>query len=78
MWLTSSFLASVIQAGDEQAQRGFGECPHVLDAIVATGLQRDRAFERTADGDATVAGGVAVWIAGGPGRAGLGDAPVRR
>src|SRR3546814_2529719 len=65
-----------VHAFRQQFQHRLGERPHVPLAVVVTGLQRDHMFDRSADRDAGVAGGVAVAVACRPRRAGFADAPV--
>ena len=52
-----------------------GEGAHVGLTVGAAGAQHQRALHRAGDGDAGVAGGIAVAVAAGAGRARLGDAP---
>ena len=59
----------------EQFEGGAREGPHVGFAIGTPGLDGERTLDRTDDGDAGMARGVAVAIAGGTGCAGLGEAP---
>src|SRR5262249_40922222 len=59
----------------EQRQRRPRERPHVALTIGVARLHRDHALDWTGDGDADVAGGVAVAVARRPGRAGLGETP---
>src|SRR5579862_10029414 len=64
------------QALDHQIQGGGRERLHVGEPIRAAGLDRDRRLDRSGDRDTTVAGRVAVAIAGWSARAYLRDAPA--
>src|SRR2546426_12086237 len=59
----------------QQLQRRPREDTHVERAVAVARLQRGRALHRSHHGQAGVAGGVAVAIAGGPAGAGLGQPP---
>src|SRR2546425_4900399 len=59
----------------QQLQRRPREDTHVERAVAVARLQRGRALDRSHHGQAGVAGGVAVAIAGGPAGAGLGQPP---
>ena len=66
-----------LQRGGQLFQRAFGEGLHVGGTVGAAGLERDHARRGAGDGDAGVAGGIAVAVAGGAGGARLGQAPGR-
>src|SRR3981081_242850 len=75
VYASGGYLQSFAEARLQQLERLAREGPHVRFAPGAAGFDGNHCFDRTGDGDAGMAGRVAVAVAGGTARAGFAQGP---